>query len=99
MGGLNNWNFLPSVQGGTQGVFNGCGFGHTLRVWPNGCGQGLDGCGQAKTKFNWVWLGFLMGVVNVFKDGCGQAKKVSTGCGQPLDGCGTTPSHTHKVPP
>ena len=50
-------------------------------MWPNGCGQGLDGCGQAKTKFNWVWLGFLMGVVRLKKlqlgvvglfNGCGQ---------------------------
>jgi len=40
--------------------------GHTQnkgqRVWPNVCDQGLDGCGQAKKGFNWVWLEFLMGV-------------------------------------
>ena len=51
--------------------------GHTQnkgqRVWPNVCDQGLDGCGQAKKGFNWVWLEFLMGVVRL--------KKVSTGCG------------------
>ena len=32
-------------QGGSLGIFNGCGFGHTLRVWSNGCGEWLDGSG------------------------------------------------------
>ena len=34
----------------------------------------------------WVWLGFLMGVVNFFKDGCGQAKKFLLGVVSPLMG-------------
>ena len=58
----------------------------------------FNGCGQAK-KLQLDVVGLLLGVVNFFKDGCGQAKKAFTGCGQPLDGCGTTPSHTHIVPP
>ena len=44
--GANQLNHLDlGKQGGSQGIFNGCGFDHTLRVWPNGCGRGLDGCG------------------------------------------------------